>query len=232
MDFIKKRAYSWVILFTLILGCGSFEIIISSNGSALLVGSFTISDNLSCPDQARIVVNENPTAIEIDPRCEFVIKNFPTGNVFILIQVNNLTGTFNFENVEKGELVEIVVGAQTQSLSLSMVRRVKSTEAGILPVSIKDSDLNLRVPPGLFEQNLTVDGENFVLSGAEKEQSDSCSNDGWTTITGKVSINGNNATFRDTRFLGEIEVGGNKVRFINSCIRENLLILGNESALN
>ena len=231
MDFLKKAAYAWIILVILMLGCGSIEIIISNRGSALLVGSFRISDHSFCPEQVRIVVNENPTTFEFDPRCEFAIKDFPTGNVLILIQADNITGTFRVDNVEISELLEIVVVVHTQSLSLSIIRRVKSSEIGMLPVSIEASNLNIQVPAGLHEQSLTVDGDNFIMTGAEKEQLDSCISQAWTTITGNVSINGNNATFRNIKFLGDIEVKGNKVRFIHSCVRENFLIFGNESTI-
>ena len=231
MDFIKKTVYGWVMLFALILGCGSIEIIISSRGSALLLGSFRISDDSFCPDQVRIIVNEDPATVEFDPRCEFVIKHFPTGNVLILIQVDNLIGTFNFENIERGEFVEIVVVVRTESLSLSIIRRAKSIEVGMLPVSIESSNFNIQVPAGVYTQSLTVDGDNFIMTSAENEQLDSCNSETGATISGKVYINGNNATFQNIKFLGGIEVRGNKARFINSCIGENLLIFANESTI-
>ena len=231
MNTIKKTAYGRVIFAALIFGCGSIAIFVSSGGSALLVGSFRISEDSFCPDQARIVVNDNPAGVNFDSRCEFVIKDFPTGNVLFLIQVDNLTGTFNFENIDRGEFIEIVVVLHTESLSLSVVRRVKSTEVGMLPVSIESSNSNLQVPAGLYEQSLTVDGNSIILTGAENEQSDPCNSEAGTTIRGKVFINGNNATFRNIKFLGDIEIRGNKARFINSCIGENLLIFGNESTI-
>jgi|GEM_PF-522987 len=78
----------------------------------------------------------------------------------------------------------------------------------ILPHLVRDNNVKICLESGFFENNLTVNGNNFTLIG------DSYDNH-WTIISGNVTINGNNATFKKIKFTGKINENGNNTSFIN-----------------
>ena len=104
------------------------------------------------------------------------------------------------------------------------MRRTTPDHVDELPSTISASDVSIHVGAGVYEQDLTVLGNNFTLVG---EAGDGCGAEGWTVIDGGVLINGNNATFRNIAFGGPVEVRGNSPRFINVCFGNALVVFGN-----
>jgi hypothetical protein len=116
------------------------------------------------------------------------------------------------------------VEATDDSLSIVIERRTIPGHVDELPTTIAENDVSIQVGAGIYEQELTVLGNNFTLVG---EAGDDCDTEGWTVITGSVQINGNNATFRNILFEGPVEVLGNNPRFINVCFGNELVVFGN-----
>jgi hypothetical protein len=84
-----------------------------------------------------------------------------------------------------------------------------------LPGYINDNNVKICLISGSYEENLTVNGNNFELTGEARKK---CSKDkGWTIIDGNVRINGNNAIFENIKFNRDVEENGNNTRFINCC---------------
>jgi hypothetical protein len=77
-----------------------------------------------------------------------------------------------------------------------------------LPHLITDNNIIICLESDFYEDNLTVNGNNFILIGETRYN---CKNYDWTTIDGKVEINGNNATFKNIKFTGEIVENGNNI---------------------
>jgi hypothetical protein len=87
-----------------------------------------------------------------------------------------------------------------------------------LPKFILDNDVYIRLCAGLFDQSLTVRGNNFRLFG--QVGATKCGVGDWTFIGGDVEIYGNNARFTNITFLGTVRVIGNGVEFINCCFQD------------
>jgi hypothetical protein len=83
-----------------------------------------------------------------------------------------------------------------------------------LPEVINDNNVSIFLFDGRYDQSLTVNGNNFTLTGKKGED---CSSPGGTTITGPVEVNGNGATFKNIRFRSTVDVNGNNADFINCC---------------
>ena len=96
-------------------------------------------------------------------------------------------------------------------------------DAPLLPTVIDENDVHIELPAGVYDQTLTVNGNGFQLTG---EACGNCAEDGWTTITGAVVVQGNNASFTNIKFLGPVTVLGNNVSFSHVCFENKLLILG------
>ncbi|MBN1847503.1 MAG: DUF4382 domain-containing protein [Deltaproteobacteria bacterium] len=88
-----------------------------------------------------------------------------------------------------------------------------------LPHTVNGNHISLYLPEGIYQQNLLVNGNDFRITG--EAGSDGCSSDdGWSVIRGDVSINGNNAVFKNIYFDGEVEINGNNADFINCCFAQ------------
>ena len=83
-----------------------------------------------------------------------------------------------------------------------------------LPETIPENDEVVMLPEGTYNQGLTVNGNNFSLTG---DFVSGCSNPGWTEISGDVVINGNKARFENIKFSGNVTENGNNAQFINCC---------------
>ena len=83
-----------------------------------------------------------------------------------------------------------------------------------LPSLITDNDVKICLEPNNYTNSLTVNGNGFELIG---EAGGECYDDDWTTISGKVTINGNNATLKNIKFTGAKDENGNNISFINCC---------------
>jgi len=207
------------------------------SGSAAIVGSivptgasgkFATAAQLGCPDLV-VTLDGAAVSIELDDDCTFLIDDVqPAAVVVLRIEVAALgvSGTVELTNVGAGELIEVLVEADDESLTLSVVRRAVPDPVDELPLVISGNNVTILIPAGIYDQTLTVDGNNFTLVGVAGE---GCDDAGWSVITGEVIILKNNATFRNIRFDGPVEVHGNNTNFINTCFGSELVIFGNNT---
>ena len=81
-----------------------------------------------------------------------------------------------------------------------------------LPKLVSDNDVKICLKSGDYYDDLTVNGNNFVLIGEAGYDS---GDDDKTIIYGDVTINGNNAIFKNIHFKGKIYKNGNNIIFKN-----------------
>jgi len=86
-----------------------------------------------------------------------------------------------------------------------------------LPNFITDNNVKICLESDFYTDNLTINGNNFSLIG---EANNECGDEYWTTLSGKVKINGNNAIFKNIKFTGERDKNGNNLKFINCCFKD------------
>jgi len=181
-----------------------------------------------CPELI-VTLNGSPATIVFEEDCSFLISDVqPSENVVLRIKLPGpgMSATIELEDVVEGELIEIQVQVGSNTLSISVVRRAEPEPVSEIPEVIEDNNVTILVPAGLYEQNLTVRGNNFTLIG---EAGEGCDEGDWTIIRGEVSILKNNATFRNIAFDGQVEVRGNNTRFINCCFNGMLVVFGNNT---
>jgi hypothetical protein len=179
-----------------------------------------------CPELV-VTLNGAPATIVFEDDCTFVVTDVgPTEILELRIELPDLgiSNTIELANVEEAELIEILVEATEDSLTISIERRITPDDVDELPSTITENDVSIQVGAGFYDQDLTVLGNNFTLVG---EAGDDCDAEGWTVIEGRVLINGNNATFRNIAFAGPVEVRGNNPRFINVCFGDAFVVFGN-----
>lgn len=224
---------------SILAGCGRTPGTVS--GSAAIVGrvvagsssgKLQTSAQLACPDFV-ITLNGAPATVTVGDDCSFVIDDVqPAASYLIAVEVADLgvIGTVELTDVLVAELIEILVQADDDSLTISVVRRATPDPVGELPEVIDGNNVEVFLEAGIYDGDLTVDGNNFTLVG---EAGDDCDDVvGWTTLTGDVLILKNNATFRNIRFEGLVEVEGNNTKFINVCFGGQLVIFGNNTDVN
>lgn len=223
---------------SLLAGCGRTPGTVS--GSAAIVGrvvagsssgKLQTSAQLACPDFV-ITLNGAPATVTVGDDCSFVIDDVqPAASYLIAVEVADLgvIGTVELTDVLVAELIEILVQADDDSLTISVVRRATPDSIDDLPGLINGNNVEIFLSAGSYGGNLTVNGNNFTLIG---EAGNTCDDAGWTTLTGDVLISGNNATFRNIRFEGLVEVEGNNAKFINVCFDGQLVIFGNNTDIN
>jgi hypothetical protein len=249
---MKRAIPVWILslaFLSFLSGCGSegtsseqAQGTFSSTNSAVIVGSlvgagvsvqgaFQAAD-AGCPN-VNVTLNGNPVDIVMEDDCTFLVSNVQPSEIVVLgieLLDQGISGTIELRNVVEGELIEILVEAGFNSLAISVVRREEPQPVEGLPEVITDNKVTIFLPAGLYEQDLTVNGNKFTLVG---EAGDACDQpEAWTAIGGKVVINKNNATFRNIAFLGPVEVRGNNARFIHCCFKGVLVIFGNNTDLN
>lgn len=192
----------------------------SATGKAL-----TWSSSTECPEVV-VTLNDSPADVIFDDDCSFVIENVaPADAVELRVEIPSLgiSGTVELASVTDAELIEILVEVGDDSLSVSVKRRAKPAAGDELPPVVSDDDVTIELPAGTVAQDLTVDGDNFTLTGAA---GDGCAAEGWTIINGAVAINGDNATFRNIKFVGSVQVSGGDPKFINCCFDGVLVSFG------
>jgi len=216
-------------------GCGMNPPPVS--GSAAIVGSivpagpsgkFMANAQLVCPTVV-VTLNNNVVNFELDDDCNFLVDDVqPAALVSLRVELKDLgiSGTIELANVGEAELIEVLVETSEDSLSISVVRRAVPDSTDQLPEFVSGNNVTIFISAGVFDQSLTVDGNNFTLVG---KAGDGCGAAGWSVITGDVLILGNNATFRNIRFEGRVEIAGNNARFINTCLGSELVIFGNNA---
>jgi hypothetical protein len=209
---------------------------VSSSSSAVIVGRvLTPSANgkmavsartTECPELV-VTLDGAPATIVFEDDCTFVVTDVgPTESLELRIELpdQGISNTIELADVDEAELIEILVEATDESLTIFIERRTTPDGVDELPSVITENNVSIQVGAGVYEQDLTVLGNNFTLVG---EASDDCDAVGWTVIEGSVLINGNNATFRNITFAGSVEVRGNNPRFINVCFGNELVVFGN-----
>jgi hypothetical protein len=209
-------------------------------GSAAIVGSISVGGTsgkdfaaaqLVCPDLV-VRLNNNLVTVDLDDDCSFLVDDVqPAASVVLFVELPALgvSGTIELENVVAAELIEILVEADNDSLSISVSRRAIPDPTDVLPVVVTGNNVTILIPAGTYNQTLTVQGNNFTLVGVA---GDRCDASGWSVITGNMLIDANNATFRNIRFDGTVEVLGNNAHFINSCFGSSLVIFGNNTGFD
>ncbi|MDF1556032.1 MAG: hypothetical protein P1P84_23355 [Deferrisomatales bacterium] len=163
-----------------------------------------------------------PADVQTGPDCQLFLLVLPTGDVTVVVSVDGIAGTIELTDVVAGEVVEIEVQAGAGSLSIQVLRFEQPVEP-LLATVIDENDVHIELPAGVYDQTLTVNGNGLQLTG---ETGGDCAEGGWTTITGAVVVQGNNASFTNIKFLGPVTVLGNNVRFSHVCFENKLLILG------
>ena len=215
---------------------------VSSGNSAVIVGSLVglsvaaqgamQAAETGCPEVI-VTLNGSPADIVLEDDCTFLISEVqPAENVVLRIELpdQGISSTIELDDVVGGELIEILVEAGFNSLSITVVRREEPEPVDGLPQVIRDNKVTIFLPAGVYEQTLTVNGNKFTLVG---EAGDDCDDlEGWTAIDGKVVVNKNKATFRNIAFLDTVEVQGNTAQFIHCCFDGALMIFGNNTDID
>lgn len=240
MTLLKYSLFA-VALLSLNHGCAPLSDLpddAGTGGKAAIVGRIVASDEASkllaaagrvCPE-LRVSVNGSPVSIEFDVECAFVIDGIqPSELVEVRVELVDLgvAGSIEILRVTADELIEIVVEPSADSLTISVERRTAPDPAGELPRIISNNNVSILLPAALYDQGLTVNGNNFTLVGVAGNSCGSAL--GWTVIAGDVLVNGNNATFRNIQFAGSVTLRGNNTRFINCCFDGELIVFGNNT---
>ena len=227
-----------VSLLSILAGCGRNPG--TASGSAAIVGrvlagggagKFQTSAQLGCPDFV-VTLNGSPASVIIEDDCSFLIDDVePAASYVLEVEVVDLgvVGTVEIIDVVDAELIEVLVQADEESLTISVLRRATPDPVGELPEIVDGNNVEIFLEAGIYDGDLTVDGNNFTLVG---EAGEDCNDEGWTTLTGDVLILKNNATFRNIRFEGLVEVEGNNTQFINVCFDGELVIFGNNTEVD
>lgn len=236
----QKVALAAVAVASISLGCTNIPLLSdeSSGGAAAIVGRVVVpggsakllsASGRECPE-VRVSVNGTPVSIDFDDDCSFVIDGIqPAELVSVRVELVDLgvAGTIELLAVADGELIEIAVEPRSGSLTVAIERRTKPAPSGDLPSNIEGNNVSIRLPAGTYDQALSVRGNNFTLVGEAGSTCDTA--DGWTVITGDVTVKGNNATFRNIRFAGSVTLQGNNARFIHCCFGGRLIVFGNNT---
>lgn len=90
----------------------------------------------------------------------------------------------------------------------------------MLPSFISDNKVKICLEPRKYSNYLTVNGNDFRLIGQAKDE---CYDSGWAILSGDVTINGNDSTFKNIKFTGKIHENSNNISFINCCLRDDPL---------
>jgi hypothetical protein len=85
----------------------------------------------------------------------------------------------------------------------------------VMPRLVTENNVRICLESGRYNENLTVTGNNFTLIG---EAGNNCKDDAnWTILSGAVTIDKNNAIFKNIKFQGDIYENGNNTKFKNCC---------------
>lgn len=216
-------------------GCDSGGIDEMNPGSAQIIGSIAsqaIAGKTAdvCPEVI-ITINEAPVSVEFleDDECSFFISDIPVADeIIISIELVNegLIGIIVVQDVIEDELIEIFVETHAGALTISVLRRIAPLPEGELPDRITENNVEISLGAGVFDQDLTVDGNKVTLTGVA---GGSCASEDWSTITGVVTVHGNRAIFRNIKFLSEVTVTGNKASLINCCFGDVLVSFGHHN---
>jgi hypothetical protein len=82
------------------------------------------------------------------------------------------------------------------------------------PVSINGNNMKIYLHKGVYTKNLIINGNNTLIIGNAGIY---CGDSDWSILSGTVTINGNNAVFRNVELGGEIYEYGNNIVYDNVC---------------
>jgi hypothetical protein len=176
-----------------------------------------------CSD-VKVQIQGAPVDVEFGPGCQFVVRGVPVvTDLTVTIEVAGVTKTLDLTDLRPDEVIEVTVDLSGGEPAVGVVRRAPEAQA-LLPEVIDANGVNLSLPAGEYAQDLLVNGNNFTLVGATVEGG--CDAEGWTTIAGDVTIDGNSATFQNIRFGGNVVVSGGAALFVRSCFQGVLTQVG------
>ena len=184
--------------------------------SEMLEGWVTAVDDLertltvSTPGGSRIV--------HIDP--------FDETYTTILRNHNHVSCGIEFEDIGIGDYIksfglDACENGDTRFYAFIIITSDEPDEADYgLPPVVNENNVSRFLLAGTYRQSLVVNGNSFRLTGeAGSRGCDSV--DGWSLIRGEVTINGNNAVFRNIRFEGDVKEKGNNTMFISCCFGQD-----------
>lgn len=235
-----RIALTSLVCATVTTGCVNTDSFLAGGGGATargaaIIGSVSASGSTGkaltwttsteCPE-VTVSLNGSPADITFDDDCSFVVDHVaPAETVSLTVEIPSLSisGIVELKTVTDAELIELAVVVGADSLTVSVERRVKPAPGDQLPETIDENNVTIELPAGTYSQNLTVNGNNFTLTG---EAGDSCEAEDWTILDGDVLVKGNNATFRNVKFVGTVDVKANNTRFVNCCFDGVLVTFG------
>jgi len=158
----------------------------------------------------RVLLLDNGKLVKIQEGARILLntKYFDVRVYFDAIRVGDRLTLFG--------LSDCVGPREVQFYSFIVLIKESSTDCDdYLPSLVTDNNVHICLESGVYNKNLTVNGNNFSLFGAA---GNNCADDrNWTILSGDVTINGNNATFRNIKFKGDIYKYGNNIKFNNCC---------------
>jgi hypothetical protein len=100
-----------------------------------------------------------------------------------------------------------------------MINNSPPPSTGAFPEIINENNVTISIKAGEYYQGLTVYGNGFTLQG---EKGLSCiDQSGWSIIKERVIIYGNNAKFKNIKFLSPVIEKGNNTTFIDCCMDDD-----------
>jgi len=176
--------------------------------------------------------DQDPFVPDVSEDCRFFVASLPLGDVTVTVSVDGVQGAVFLPDLKDGEIVELEVQAEQEDgkvkLRIDVVRWMDDSPPGPLPTVVNDDGVSIDLPPGTYDQTLTVNGDDFRLVGTEAPPE--CGEDGWPTITGAVLLKGDRAFVNRVKFLGLVTVRGDRVEFgTEVCFEGGLLILGHDA---
>jgi hypothetical protein len=203
-----------------------------------------LEDRIACVDPIYVSVKLHPDTTDLEARRVMVRADRVTGVVqfigsggeidiedddgnIVPIQLQDSTkiihhGDYGDEHVAEGAIEKgdrlTVFGLyrcpNADLLAFVIFLQPKDVPIYQLPEIITENDAVYMLPAGIYNRGLTVNGNNFSLSGNKVA---ACGSANQTVLLGDVVINGNNATFKNITFNGNVIKNGNGTRFIDCC---------------
>jgi hypothetical protein len=180
-----------------------------------------------CPD-IQIESGGTPISVQTSPDCKLFVADIPPGDLNLVVSIEGIQGAISLADVAQGEVVEIEIRAGDGTLEMAVLRQA-APQQDILPEVVEDDGVAIQLPAGTFDQGLTVNGDEFTLTGAAPDQGGCEASEGWTVITGPVELNGDYAIVQNVKFLSVVTVSGDDAIFTNVCFGDRLVVVGGDS---
>jgi hypothetical protein len=191
----------------------------SSQASALITGTLEASVH----GEVRLLVNEGPRVVTVAADRSFVVREVPSGNVKLAVEVADvgitLSGTVVIEAVQPGEVIQITIRREGDALVIVIVARNGSsqtprqvTQPDGAPLVISGNDVLVLFPPMVIHRDILVTGNHVSLVGLG-----SCNGSDHTVLLGALTIRGDDAIVFDIDLRGPVTISGNRARVQNTC---------------